>query len=333
MLPGEGILVIRPNRREWGPVIAAAICCAWTRQWFGRSDWASHSRTLTTDELSNLPVPSPAHRDVSQLAELVNKAGRLAGTGREIVEQVRGAVALHLEDVPSGSLSENFAWIPDLAAIQGWGWADAQRHWVRDRAQWRIRSLKPLCDVVNLGASHRKTVVWRTGVRVLQMDDLRPDWYLVVPAGRHVRHGAHTEPTIGDRASRRFFEADRECLLIPTVGDITGEPLVLPEIVTRAQAAPLLIPIHWLPLAGLRYPRALAVVLDHPFVRLQRRLAGSFSTVTHITRDDVENLLVPSPPEDTWQAWESELRRAQDMFMAAADLVRQAVATVEEWYK
>ena len=75
------------------------------------------------------------------------------------------------------------------------------------------------------------------------------------------------------------------------------------------------------------------MVLDHPFVRLQRRLAGAFSTVTHITREDIENLLIPSPPEDTWRSWETDLRLAQDMFMAAADLVRRAVATVEEWYK
>ena len=109
-------------------------------------------------------------------------------------------------------------------------------------------------------------------------------------------------------------------------------PLVVPAEVFNNTALPLMVPIHWLPLADLRYPRALAVVLDHPFVRLQRQLGGAFSTVPHITRDAIASLLIPVVAEAQWDAWDQELRQAHRLCIAAMAEVKQAIAMVEEWY-
>jgi hypothetical protein len=93
-----------------------------------------------------------------------------------------------------------------------------------------------------------------------------------------------------------------------------------------------MVPIHWLPLIGLPYPRALAIVLDHPFGRLQRQLGAAFNTAPHITRETIENLLIPAAPEEQWHAWEEELCRAEKLFIEALTKAKQAVAIVEEWY-
>jgi hypothetical protein len=120
--------------------------------------------------------------------------------------------------------------------------------------------------------------------------------------------------------------------LIPTVGDILAAPVVIPDEAYSDATVPLLVSMHWLPLVGLRYPRALAVVLDHPFLRLQRQFSAAFSTVPHLTRDDIAGLLIPTAAEDQWETWEQELRQAHSLFSAAAAQVKQVVTMVEEWY-
>jgi len=131
---------------------------------------------------------------------------------------------------------------------------------------------------------------------------------------------------------KRFFEVDRECLLIPTAGDITASPVVISSERTTPGLLPVMVPIYWLPLVNLPQPRALALVLDHPFVRLQRQLAGAFSTVTHITRGDIANLLIPAVTEETWYQWEAELVRAHCLFIEADAKAKEAIAIAESWY-
>jgi hypothetical protein len=133
-------------------------------------------------------------------------------------------------------------------------------------------------------------------------------------------------------APKRFFEVDLECLLIPTVGNITAAPVVLPGELVGPNRPPVMVPIYWLPLVKLDRPRALAVVLDHPFVRLQRQLAGAFSTVTHITRDDIADLLIPAVSHEVWDRWEGELRQAHRLFIDADAKAKEAIAIAEEWY-
>jgi hypothetical protein len=116
------------------------------------------------------------------------------------------------------------------------------------------------------------------------------------------------------------------------VGNIVSEPAVIPEEVLQRGTGPLMVPIHWLPLVGLSYPRTLAIVLDHPFGRLQRQLGAAFSTAPHITREIIENLLIPEVPEEQWLACEEELCRAQNLFIEALTKAKQAVVLVEEWY-
>lgn len=332
LVPRAGLFFARPINKVWGPAIAAALCTEHVREKLNGLLVGTRSASLTIEQLSEVPIPSPRHFDFAEVDKLVDTAGELVKGGCEILDRVRGHVGMMLEGAPTEPTERNFTWVAEPDWLQGWGWSDVQRYLLVSRLRLRAASLVRLGDVIDVDASRAKTVEAAGKVRALESDDVRPDWYLALPTTNPAGPD-ELEDTTARTTPKRFFEVDRESLLIPTVGNIAGAPVVVPEELLGQSSGPLLVPSHWLPLEGLRFPRALAVVLDHPFVRLQRRLAGAFSTVTHITREDIGNLLVPSPPAATWQEWEAQLCRAQDMFMVAAELVRQAVTTVEGWYK
>ena len=331
IVPREGLLVARPKRREWGPAIAAALCTPTMKRWLSQRPAGRSTATLTKEQLGMIPVPSPAWCDFGQIAALVEQATALAHEGQDLLEHVRGGVGLLLEDAPTTMLLDDHLWLPDADVLQGWCWQDVQRYWLRDRAQWQVRGLKPLYEVVDIPSHQPKTSVGDWPAFVLETDDMRPDWYLALPEPLNSQEVAST-PARTASATQRFFAVDNECLLIPTVSNIVAAPVVVPEEVFSRVAEPLMVPMHWLPLAGLRYPRALAVVLDHPFVRLQRQLGGAFSTVPHITREAIASLLIPAVSEEQWDAWEQELRQAHSLCIAAMAKAQQAIAMVEEWY-
>jgi hypothetical protein len=331
VVPREGLFVARPKRREWGAAIAAALCTPTVKQWLGQLPTTGRTTTITKAQLRDIPVPSPAHFDFGQIAARVEQASMLAREGRERLDRVRGEVGLLLDRAPVNELPKDSLWfsVPDVP--QGWCWRDVQRHWLRHQAQWQVRGLKQLDDMIDMGSHRPKTVVRNQPAFVLETGAIRSDWLLALPEPPE-----HVEATLTSKhsasATQRFFALDRECLLIPTVGDIVAPPVVIPEDVFNYAAVPLMVPIHWLPLVGLRYPRALAVVLDHPFVRLQRRLGSAFSTVPHLTREDIATLPIPAASEAQWSVWEQELRRAHSLFSTAISQVKQTISVVEEWY-
>jgi hypothetical protein len=331
LVPREDLLVARPQRREWGPAICAALCTQAVKRWLGQFFTGGRVVTLTKDQLGEIPIPSPTQYDFSQISALVDQAGALVHEGQESLERVRGEVGLYLQEAPVDFLSENHLWLQNIDVLQGWCWQDVQRHWLHDRAQWQVRKLTRLSEVADLWSHRAKTVTESQQAFVLGNDGLRPSWHLALP---ELRQHPEPEPSPEQTPSttRRFFAVDREALLLPTVSNIVAEPVVVPEEVIEGAEAPLLVPLHWLPLIGLPHPRALAVVLDHPFVRLQRRLSVAFSSVAHITREAIANLFIPAVPEERWHAWESELHQAHNLFIEATAKAKQAIAIVEEWY-
>lgn len=331
LVPREDLLVARPQRREWGPAICAALCTQAVKRWFGQFFTGSRVVTLTKDRLGEIPIPSPIHYDFSQIYEIVDQAGALVHKGHEAIDRVRGEVGLQLQEAPVAFLPENHLWIQDINVLQGWCWQDVQRYWLHDRAQWQVRKLTRLSEVADLWSHRAKTVTESQRAFMLENDDIRPNWYLALP-GLQQHPELESSPEQATSTTRRFFAVDREALLLPTVSNIVAEPVVIPKEVFERAEAPLLVPIHWLPLVGLRYPRALAVALDHPFVRLQRRLSVAFSSVSHITREAIADLLIPVAPEERWHAWESDLRQAHNLFIEATVKTKQAIAIAEEWY-
>src|SRR5262249_27565669 len=160
------------------------------------------------------------------------------------------------------------------------------RYLLISRLRLRAGSLVRLGDMIDFDAFRVRTIDVHAGIRGLENDDLRPDWYLGLPTSKPERSSERDE-TPARATSRRYFQVDRGCLCIPPAGDITCPPVVIPANRSNVDSSPVMVPIHWLPLVKLARPRALAMVLDHPFVRLQRQLAGAFSTVMHITRNDI----------------------------------------------
>jgi hypothetical protein len=123
-----------------------------------------------------------------------------------------------------------------------------------------------------------------------------------------------------------------EALLIPLVGDVGAAPVVVGNDLLGWAGGAVRVGLRWLPLTGFPYLRALAAVLDHPFVRLQRQLAATFSTVSHVVPGDVASVLVPGVAEEVWARWEARLGEAHAAFFQAVAVANGAVATVEGWY-
>lgn len=333
LVPHAGLFVARPLKKSWGPAIAAALCTSHARGFLNGLLVGTRSASLTIDQLSEVPVPSPSHFDFSEVEELVGAAGELVRAGCEILDRVRGQLGIMLEGAPAEPSGRTFTWVAEPAWLRGWGWSDVQRHLLVTRSRLRAGAVVRLGDVIDLDSSRAKTADVVARVRALDSGDVRPDWYLALPARNHAPQQDGPDQLTARLTPRRFFEIDRECLLIPTAGDITGAPVVLPDPPAGPDHPPVMVPIYWLPLVGLDRPRALAMVLDHPFVRLQRQLAGAFSTVTHITRGDVADLLIPAASDDVWDRWEAELREAHGLFMDADAKAKEAIAIAEGWYK
>jgi len=331
LVPREGILVARPMNKKWGPAIAAALCTEHSRERLSGLLVGSRSASLTIERLSDIPVPSPRHFDFAQVSNLVDAAGELVKAGCEILDRVRGHIGMVLEGAPTEPTRHPFTWVAEPAWLQGWGWSDVQRYLLISRLRLRAGSLIRLGDAIDLDAYRAKTIDVSAGIRGMESDDLRPDWYLGLPTSKPAM--ANESDEMPSRATpKRFFEVDRECLLVPTAGDITASPVVIPSERTVRGHPPVMVPIYWLPLVNLPHPRALAVVLDHPFVRLQRQLAGAFSKVTHINREDIANLLMPAVTEEIWNQWETELRGAHRLFIEANAKTKEAITIAERWY-
>lgn len=331
LVPRAGLFVARPMNKGWGPAIAAALCTNHVRELLNGLLVGTRSASLTIDQISEIPVPSPRHFEFEQIDELVDAAGEAVRAGCEMLERVRGQLGMMLEGAPTEPTERTCAWIPEPAWLRGWGWSDVQRYLLVSRLRLRAGSLVRLSDVIDLDAARAKTVDVTAEMKGLDSDDIRSDWHLVLPASKPTTTKEFSALT-SRVAPRRFFEVDRECLLIPTVGNIAAAPVVLPSESVGPDRAPVMVPIYWLPLVKLARPRALAVVLDHPFVRLQRQLVGAFSTVTHITRDDIADLLIPAVSNEVWDRWEGELRQAHRLFIEADAKAKEAIAIAEGWY-
>ena len=329
LVPRDSILAAKPIDSRWGAAIAAALSSNNAYGWMADRLTGSHAASLTIDQLNKTPIPSPSQFDFDSIHRLVDQAGLLMNEARKAVSQVRGEVGIELENAPTKSLSQLTFWLEDIAALRAWSWQDVERYSVRRKARGVIRGLHYLSEAVSF-ADHRASteIVERIPSFTIDANDVRSDWYLALP---------EQQKSVGERATdenvlKRYFSVAEEALLIPTVGDITASPVVVPQESIDGGNSPLMVPTSWLPIVGLQHPRALAVLLDHPFVQLQRRLGGAFSTVPHITKEEIQELLIPAVPTSLLDRWEGLMRVAHNQFIHSIQLTKQAIATVEEWY-
>src|SRR5207244_1404844 len=125
--------------------------------------------------------PSPAEFDFLTVARLTEEVGRLEQSGRTQIERVRGEIGAVLESAPVTTDSQIAVWFAKLTELDGCGWQEFERYWLRERAQWRVRGLKPLNVVFPVADFRIRTVIPHGRVHVLSANDLRPDCYLAVP--------------------------------------------------------------------------------------------------------------------------------------------------------
>lgn len=327
LVPRDSVFVLTPKKKSWGAGIAAALCSSTVRGWMSDLFLGSRQSSLTLEQLMDIPVPQPSAVNLETVNDMVQRAGQLVSDGTAILTQIRGEVEIQLEHAPVETLAKSTFWLDDIDEIRAWAFQDVRRYWTRRRARRAIKGLQPLSEAVDLAGSRAKTAYGDpTPPFTIDSDDIRSHWYLALP------RVLPTETT-DKPGSRRFFAVDQEALLVSTMGNVAAAPVLVPKVVIEEACETLMVPISWLPFIGLRHPRSLAVVMDHPFLQLQRRLGSAFSTVAHITREEIESLLVPSIPNDTLDDWEAALQQAQDKFIEASRIVDQVLAIAEEWYR
>jgi hypothetical protein len=256
------------------------------------------------------------------------RADELMREALRVIDDVRAEVALGLEHVPTEAPKRHL-WFRLTDHERGWAWRDVCGETVRRRAVWSTPGLVRLGDLVKIAEHRPKTVVPRKPQLVLEWCDVRSDGYLAIPDYTRPPRPVERQH---DSPERRFYEVDEPCLLVPLVGDVEAAPVLLAPPWLEPEAGPLAVPGRWLPLRGLRWPRTLAVMLDQPFVRLQRRLAAVLSTPTHLTYEAIERLLLPELPADLASRCEQRLRAAQEQLAEAHGLASAALCTAEEWY-
>jgi hypothetical protein len=188
-----------------------------------------------------------------------------------------------------------------------------------------------LADVLGVEPGRQPTIAVDKTMPVIDRRFLRPDWHLVVPPPKSHETVIRDTDSGADRGPLVQTVRD-EALLVPLVGDVAAPPVVITTDLLAWAGGAVQVGLRWLPVMAFPYPRALAVALDHPFVRLQRLLAAASSTVPHLAQQDVAPVLVPAASEALWAHWEAQLVQAHMVLFRAADTVSQAIRAAARWY-
>src|SRR3989339_45096 len=336
VIPRGELFVVRPRVQAWGPVIAAALSTGAVKEWISHLPTGALMPTLTKATLGQIPVPKPGAFPYEELVERAWDAEGLVRSARRLRDSVRQRIGLLLEKAPATGSAQTYLEIRASDLPADWGWREVSQTWLLRQARRAVKGLSRFGDLIDHGSHRARTTLSGESPFVLRREHLRADWYLAIPEVGPAEKDAEQAVADGGEPAKknRADGVDRESLLIPVIGDIMGTPGVVPaEIVDRA-SSPLLVGTYWLPVVSPRYPRALAAILDHPFLRLQRQLAGSYaSTAPHIAREEIGNLLLPNPPESQWNQLENDLRAAQEQFLKASSMVNEVLEEVENWYR
>lgn len=212
----------------------------------------SRTVSLTLQQLAEIPVPSPTEFDFTAVGDLIDQAGRLMSEARQQIEHVRGEAGIVLERAPIETLYRHTFWVDDIDTLRAWSWQDVERYSIRREGRLRVRGLRRLTDAVDLAGHRANTdLLDQMPGFTINSDDLRTDWYLALPVSQ-----ASNDCDVQKTSAKRYFSINTESLLVPTVGNISAAPVVVPQSVLDDAQQPLMVPVSWLPLIGMSWPRS-----------------------------------------------------------------------------
>ena len=322
----DSVLIVKPVAPEAGAVIAAALNSSSVQRWLAGLSVGFGTSSLSVEELCDVPMPKLNAAQTAQVHHAVQDAAELAERAMQRIELVRGEVGVVLERAPVDAVHDHAMYVSDIERLRGWSWQDAQRAIALEKGQKFIKSLRPFGELVNLKSQRGNGLDGGASEGFLvNASAMQRDAYLALPD----RVSAEVITTLALALS----VVDSEALLVPAAGNILASPAVIPQAWFDEHGSKVSVSGAWVAVAGARYPRALAVILDHPFLVLQRQLSSSHSTVPHITREDIAELLVPDVPEESMARWEELIVRAHAELMESKQQINQVLASAEEWYK
>ena len=196
-------------------------------------------------------------------------------------------------------------------------------HGVMNLGRNRLNAFAPLYELPHLNIQRGGFLKAPAHVKRLDTSGFRPQWHLALPES--ISSG-------GDAGDKPGMVLDRQALLIPMVGNIESAPVVIDERLIAQAAGAVVVPVHWGVITDYPWLRSLAVVLDHPFARLQRRLAGVASTVAHLSIEAIKDLILPAVTEPQWVQWETTMETIHAKLIKAAGVYASVLKEIEEWY-
>jgi hypothetical protein len=331
LFPSSETLVLRPSRQDWGPALAALLSTSAADSYVHTGTVGTGPPTLTVGLLQNMPVPDLDAEVAQVVARLAVEMEPLAQEGERRLDLVRQEVELLLEGAPGAPFPGRTCWVETLRIPGGWSWGEVcvERMQAEARRRCKATRLRPLAELLGKEPGRQPTAEAAGGV-VIDRQFLRPDWYLAVPPRQDT--GTVSPPTTaGGGQGPLLQKLQEEALLVPLVGDVAAPPVLITKDLLAGAGGVVQVGLRWLPVTGFRYPRALAVVLDHPFVRAQRQRAATGSTVSHLAQEDVGRVLVPAVDDVVWARWEGQVAAAHSFLVRAAQAANLMVLTAERW--
>ncbi len=321
LLPTQELMAIRLKNPRHAPLIAAALSSEPVRRQMQGVAAGSTIPTLTRNAILQLQVPDPETRKARTLLEMLTHVRESVVRGELELAGIRAEVDRFLENVPAQVTRDGWRWVKPHALPPDWGWQNTVHQFVLKEAQRCLHRTLPLDRLPGLNIQRGGDLKALSGLKRLNPGGFRANWYLALA------DSIEMEPEFG---SKPGVLLDGKALLLPMVGGIEGAPIYIGGDLIKQVGGTVVAPSHWGVLTHFAWLRSLAVVLDHPFIRLQRRLAGVSSTVSHVPMELLKELLLPAVPENQWRHWEMSLESIHDQLFAAAGVYRKAINEIEE---
>lgn len=323
LLAGQELMTLRLKNPQYAPLIAAALSSKNVKAQITGLMAGSTIPTLTRDAIGRILVPDPQQPKAYHLLEELKASKASIAEAESALATTRANVDRIFENAPSDISADNFQWVTTHRMPPDWGWQNVLHHSVIKDGQNRLQAVARLGELPHLNLQRGGFLKAPAQLKRLSTSGFRTQWHLALLESVENESGAQTKAGL---------VLDRKALLVPMVGNIESAPIVIDEDLIEQASGAIVVPVHWGVITDFDWLRSLAVVLDHPFVRLQRRLAGVASTVPHLPIEALKDLILPAVAASQWAQWETTMETIHSKLFSAAGVYATVSDGIEAWY-
>ena len=323
LLASQELMTIRIKNPKHAPFIAAVLSTNSVKEQIARLAAASIIPTLTRNAIESLLVPDPNRQRVYPLLEELNAAQKSISEAESALTYIRAGVDRCFESAPTNIPTGFFRRVSQQHIPLDWGWKNMLHDGVIKDGQSRLKSIVQIDRLPGLKIQRGGLAKASPDLKRLNANGFRPQWYLAL-----------LDSFESDRKSdgKPGLELNRPALLLPMVGAIETPPIYVGENLMEQAGGTVVVPGNWGVMTDFPWLRSLAVVLDHSFVRLQRRLGSVVSTAPHLPMEALRQVVLPAIADKQWNLWETELQIIHHKLTTAAQTYMMVLNKIEELY-